>query len=95
MTVMSGSRLVCLEYFPKRAGSEIGQKNMFTYFEYMWSNANYVFQGGNVDEYELPKFNHLLVVFGGVAGIEAALEVSNIQLNFDEAGKDREREKDG
>ena len=93
MTVMSGSRLVCLEYFPKRAGSEIGQKNMFTYFEYMWSNANYVFQGGNVDEYELPKFNHLLVVFGGVAGIEAALEVSNIQLNFDEAGKDRERER--
>ena len=70
---------------------------ILTYFEYMWSfcytNANYVFQGGNVDEYELPKFNHLLVVFGGVAGIEAALEVSNIQLNFDEAGKDRERER--
>ena len=33
-------------------------------------------------------------MFGGVAGIEAALEVSNIQLNFDEAGKDRERERE-
>merc|ERR1712059_4669 len=31
-------------------------------------------KGTNLGETELTKFNHLLVVFGGVAGLEAALE---------------------
>ena len=39
-------------------------------------------QGCCIDEYVLPKFNHLLIVFGGVAGIEAALEVK-VQLQTD------------
>jgi len=34
-------------------------------------------KGCCIDEYVLPKFNHLLIVFGGVAGIEAALEVDH------------------
>ena len=33
-------------------------------------------KGTNVDETEIKPFKHLLVVFGGVAGLEAALEVS-------------------
>ena len=32
-------------------------------------------KGTDVDDCTLPEFKHLLIVFGGVGGIEAALEV--------------------
>ena len=38
-------------------------------------------KGQNVDSAVLPNFNHLLVVFGGVAGLEAALQVVIVILH--------------
>jgi len=36
-------------------------------------------KGKDIDAYDdMPKFNHLLVVFGGVAGLEAALEADDV-----------------
>lgn len=46
-------------------------------------------QGINIDDLKLQAFNHLLIVFGGVQGLEAALEaderlpVSDVNLLFD------------
>ena len=34
------------------------------------------FQGKNVDDITVAKFEHLLIVFGGVGGLEQALQVS-------------------
>ena len=36
---------------------------------------NSFLKGTDVDDCTLPEFKHLLIVFGGVGGIEAALEV--------------------
>ncbi|XP_074039120.1 putative methyltransferase C9orf114 [Leptinotarsa decemlineata] len=40
-------------------------------------------KGSSVDEFSCPTFNHMLVVFGGLQGIEAALENDDI-LNVDD-----------
>ncbi|XP_033114815.1 putative methyltransferase C9orf114 [Anneissia japonica] len=40
-------------------------------------------KGANIDEFKLPKFNHLLVVLGGLKGLESALDVDS-DLNVDD-----------
>ncbi|CAH1786042.1 unnamed protein product, partial [Owenia fusiformis] len=42
-------------------------------------------RGENIDTLELKKFNHMLIVFGGVKGLEASLEAEE-SLHFDDPG---------
>lgn len=40
-------------------------------------------KGSSIDDFECPTFKHVLIVFGGVQGLEAALENDNV-LNVDD-----------